>query len=159
MEESRDNKILLAWFTGFYEGEGSVSNDINNRNRIVINISQNDPKPLEIGKRLWGGYIRKRTRKSPASDKICNGNEWVMKHKQALVFLEDIKPFMLIPRKIVQMKTCLDKMNTIWDKRFKCKYCDKDYSDPSGRRRHERNTHTLKNPDASLVDSLNKLLI
>ena len=33
---------LKIWFAGFYEGEGSISNDINNRNRFRINISQND---------------------------------------------------------------------------------------------------------------------
>jgi hypothetical protein len=52
----------IIWFTGFYEGEGSISNDITNRNAIRI--------PLEIGKKIWGGSIRVRTRKSPASDKM-----------------------------------------------------------------------------------------
>ena len=37
---------LKIWFAGFYEGEGSISNDINNRNRLRLNISQNDKTPL-----------------------------------------------------------------------------------------------------------------
>lgn len=33
-------------FVGFYEGEGSLSNDKSNNNRIRLSVSQNDPAPL-----------------------------------------------------------------------------------------------------------------
>ena len=64
-----DQQQLIIWFAGFYEGESSISCDISNRNRIIVSISQNDITPLEKGKEIWGGSIRKRERKSPASKK------------------------------------------------------------------------------------------
>ena len=47
-----DQQQITIWFAGFYEGEGSVSNDTHNRNRIRLSISQNDKTPLEIGKKI-----------------------------------------------------------------------------------------------------------
>jgi hypothetical protein len=61
-------KLDYAWFAGFYEGEGWISNDISNNNRIRIGMAQNDVTPLEEGKLIWGGSIKKRIRKSPASE-------------------------------------------------------------------------------------------
>jgi len=133
------------WFTGFYEGEGSISNDISNRNRFRINLSQNDITPLDIGKEIWGGSIRKRVRKSPASDKICIGYEWVLNHNQAIKFLIDIKPYMIIPYKINQIAKCEEKFKEKWTKKFECSFCDKEFADMSGRRRHEKNNHINKN--------------
>jgi transcription elongation factor Elf1 len=138
-----DEEQLKIWFAGFYEGEGSISNDIQNRNRIVISISQNDVTPLELGKSIWGGSLRQRTRITP-SGKICHGNEWCMRQSLALKFIEDIKPFMIIPYKILQMENALFKMSEKWDRRFKCNFCNDDFSDPSGRRRHEKKCHIDK---------------
>jgi len=139
-----DQQQLNIWFSGFYEGEGSISNDITNRNRLRINISQNDATPLKIGQEKWGGFIRERTRKSPVSDKICHGHEWTLNHNQAIKFLNDIKPFMIIPYKINQIKVCENKLNEPWDKKFKCSFCDKEFADLTGRRRHEKNNHINK---------------
>ena len=44
------------WFTGFYEGEGSISNDISNRNRFRINLSQNDITPWILERK--SGVVR-----------------------------------------------------------------------------------------------------
>ena len=52
---------------------------------------------------------------------------------------------MIIPYKINQVKTCEEKLNEIWDKRFKCSFCDLDFADSSGRRRHEKINHIEKN--------------
>lgn len=140
IEQQIKHKI---WFAGFYEGEGSISNDINNRNRLRINISQNDKTPLEIGKEIWGGFIRERVRTTP-NGKICYGNEWVLNHNQSLSFIEDIKEHMIIPYKIKQIELALEKLNETWDKRFTCSFCDCDFADPSGRRRHEKRNHIEK---------------
>ena len=140
IEQQLKHKI---WFAGFYEGEGSISNDINNRNRLRINISQNDKTPLEIGKEIWGGSIRERVR-TTSNGKICYGNEWVLNHNQSLFFIEDIKEHMIIPYKIKQVELALDKLNETWNKRCKCSFCDCDFSDPSGRRRHEKRNHIEK---------------
>ena len=139
-----DQQQLKIWFAGFYEGEGSISNDISNRNRLKITIAQNDRTPLDIGKSIWGGSIRERIRTSPASDKICKGHEWQLNHNQSNKFIEDIKPFMIIPYKINQIKSCEEKLKEIWDKRFKCSFCESDFADLSGRRRHEKINHIEK---------------
>jgi uncharacterized Zn-finger protein len=138
-----DQHQLKIWFAGFYEGEGSISNDTHNRNRVVVSISQNDVTPLELGKSIWGGCIKKRTRLT-LTGKICHGNEWCMNQCQSLKFIDDIKPYMIIPYKIEQIKKVLIKKEEKWDKRFKCNFCDDDFADPSGRRRHERKNHIEK---------------
>ena len=51
-----NHQQIKIWFAGFYEGEGSISNDTNNRNRLRISISQNDKTPLEIGQNIWRFY-------------------------------------------------------------------------------------------------------
>lgn len=130
------------WFAGFYEGEGSISNDISNNMRLRVNISQNDKTPLELGQQIWGGSVRKRIRKSPASDKICTGYEWTMYHKEASQFINDIEPYMKIPYKINQIKIAREKHQKGIVRRFKCHKCDLDYANPSARRRHEKSKHT-----------------
>lgn len=136
-----DHQVI--WFTGFYEGEGSVSNDIGNRNKIRVSISQNDRTPLDIGKDRWGGYIRKRTRVTPTG-KVCHGHEWIMNHSNAVKFLCEIKPFMIIPRKIQQVDECLAKSSLPWTRTFTCHFCTDVFKDASGRRRHELNQHIQK---------------
>lgn len=137
-----DPKLIeLIWFAGFYEGEGTISNDISNNNRIRVSISQNDKTPLEKGQKRWGGSLRCRTRKSPASDKICTGYEWVLYTKDAIKFINDIKQFMIIPYKINQINNCFLKQKEGIKRRFQCKYCENDYASPSGRRRHELHEH------------------
>lgn len=137
---------LKIWFAGFYEGEGSISNDIGNNYRLRVNISQNDRAPLDIGRKLWNGYVRKRVRKSPSSDKICTGHEWRLSHNDSVKFIKDIKKYMLIPYKIQQ----IEKAFEIYEKRnenklsFKCNFCDNVYANPSGRRRHEKKEHIHK---------------
>jgi uncharacterized Zn-finger protein len=135
---------LKIWFCGFYEGEGSISNDVGNRNRLRISISQNDRTPLDIGKKRWGGFIRERIRTSPSSNKICYGHDWVLNHRQSIKFIEDIKPYMMIPYKIQQIEKCIEKSKEIWDIKFKCSFCDCEFSDMSGRRRHEKQQHIDK---------------
>lgn len=133
------------WMAGFYEGEGSISNDISNNNKLRLNVSQNDPHPLNEAKHIWGGNIRKRVRKSPASNKICTGYEWRLSHCESLKFIEDIRPYMIIPYKIKQLDTAIEKSKTKLDRRFKCTFCDNDYASPSGRRRHIKLSHISMN--------------
>ena len=51
---------------------------------------------------------------------------------------------MIIPYKIKQVKDAYIKFEQPWDKSFKCNFCDKEYADMSGRRRHEKNNHIEK---------------
>ena len=136
-----DDEKFKIWMAGFYEGEGSVSNDISNSNRLRLCISQNDPTPLIKAKEKWGGTIRERIRKSPASGKLCYGNEWRLCHNDSLKFINDIRPYMIIPYKIQQLEKVLKIYKEPFTRRFKCKFCDNDYASPSGRRRHEKQVH------------------
>ncbi len=136
-----DKQRYVQWFCGFYEGEGWVSNDISNNNRLKLGIAQNDITPLELGRSIWGGTIRRRCRKSPASGKMCVGHEWILRHQDAITFLNDIQPYMLIPYKKQQVGQALQRSKEGIQRRFKCKQCDLDYASPAGRRRHEKNTH------------------
>jgi hypothetical protein len=138
-----DQQQIKIWFAGFYEGEGSISNDTHNRNRLRLSISQNDKTPLEIGKNIWGGAIRQRTRIT-IKGTICHGNEWVLSHNDSLKFIQDIKQFMIIPYKINQINVAINKSKQKWTKRFKCNFCKKDFADASGRRRHEKIQHINK---------------
>lgn len=136
--------IFKIWFAGFYEGEGSISNDKSNNNRLCISVSQNDNTPLVKAKEIWGGNIRARTRVSPVSNKICYGNEWRISHNDSLKFINDIKPFMIIPYKINQIETALKLFREGSNKSYKCNFCTKIYANPSGRRRHEKKEHIEK---------------
>jgi len=136
--------IQKAWFAGFYEGEGTICNDKHNGYRLRLSISQNDPEPLKIGQKIWGGKIYKRVRKSPTSSKICTCHEWRLGHGESLKFIEDIRSYMIIPRKICQMKTAIKGIDTPREAVFKCHFCDQVYKYPSNRRRHERKEHIEK---------------
>lgn len=135
------SEITLAYFAGFYEGEGYVTNDISNNNRMRLGIDQNDPTPLYEAQQIWGGSVVKRVRKSPASDKICTGHTWRIGHKNTLTFFSDIRPYMRIPYKINQMEVAIETSKKGLHRRFKCNHCEKDYASPSGRRRHEKKVH------------------
>ncbi len=139
-EVSLEDKI---WFCAFYEGEGSVSNDKSNNNRLRLSISQNDRTPLEIGQSIWGGNIRERVKQS--KNKTCYGNDWVLNHNASLKFLDDIKPYMKIPVKQNQIKVVMDNFEKGWHGQYKCNFCDNIYSNASGRRRHELKMHINKN--------------
>ena len=65
--------IYKIQFAGFYEGEGSISNDKSNNERIRLSITQNDITPLLLAKQIWGGSVVERNRIS-LTNKICNGN-------------------------------------------------------------------------------------
>lgn len=134
---------LMIWFAGFYEGEGTICNDISNNNRIKISLSQNDRTPLDMASKIWGGTVRERNRTSDKG-KDCHGHEWGISHTKSLEFINDIRPFMHIPYKIQQMEAVIAQSHVPLDRRFKCNYCDLDYASPAGRRRHERTKHPLE---------------
>ena len=113
----------IIWFCGFYEGEGCVSNDKSNNNRLKLSIAQNDRTPLDLGQTIWGGNVRERIRES--KNKTCYGHEWSLNHCQAIAFLEDIKPFMKIPYKIEQLKKAIENYDKGDKGEYKGKFCDK----------------------------------
>ena len=102
-----EKDTFIIWMAGFYEGEGYVSNDISNNNRLRLGIDQNDATPLHKAKEIWGGNINSRTRVTPTG-KICKGNTWRLSHHESLKFIEDIRPFLQIPYKINQIEKAIE---------------------------------------------------
>jgi hypothetical protein len=139
------SELLCSYFAGFYEGEGYVSNDKSNNNRMRLGIDQNDPTPLHLACKIWGGTVRKRTRKSPASQKICTCHTWRIGHNKALIFFNDIEQYMRIPYKINQMNKAKEIAARGLKRRFQCNFCSNTYANPSGRRRHEKKSHINSN--------------
>ena len=135
---------FLIWFTGFYEGEGTVSNDKSNNNRLRLSVSQNDNTPLKLIQQRWGGSIRVIKKKSCMSDKICVGNEWRVSHKKALEIITEIRPYMLIPYKINQIEKVLENAKKGYAGSYTCHFCSLVYKNPAGRRRHEKKEHIEK---------------
>lgn len=133
---------LVIWFCGFYEGEGCVSNDKSNNNRLKLSIAQNDRTPLDIGQSIWGGSVRERIRES--KNKTCYGHEWSLNHCQALIFIDDIKPYMRIPYKMDQINMAIEKVAKGHKGEYKCSFCDKIYTIAANRRRHEVQAHVNK---------------
>ena len=144
-----DETVFKIWMAGFYEGEGTICNDISNNNKLRISVAQNDPIPLYRAQEIWGGSVRQRIRQSPASDKICVGYEWRISHNESLVFINDIRQYMIIPYKINQMETAIANSEIGSERRFQCRYCTETYASPSGRRRHEKTVHLITNANVS----------
>lgn len=130
----------IIWICGFYEGEGTISNDISNNNSIRLCIYQNENCFIEYQK-VYGGKIYKRERKSPTSDKICINHEWRLCRTDAEKFINDIRQYMKTQYKINQLESVLQKSKEKPIVKYKCNYCDKYYANPSGRRRHEKQNH------------------
>jgi hypothetical protein len=134
-------ELRNAWFAGFWEGEGYICNDRSNGNKIRLGLCQNDPTPLLLAQQVWGGHITKRVRKSPASEKICTGHEWRLSHPAALVFIEDITPYMIVPFKKQQLANALRISKEVCTSSYSCSFCDVSFKYGSNRRRHERTQH------------------
>jgi len=153
---------FLVWFTGFYEGEGSITSHASRRNSLYLSVSQNDPVPLEMAQGRWGGSVVKRVRRSPASDKICTSHEWRIYGKPAELVALAIRPYMCIPYKIQQLESALARSHEPWTNQYPCSQCASIFADRSSLVRHQRNKHSSSTtvrtePDASESMSLDLL--
>lgn len=91
-----DNDKLNAYFAGFFDGEGCIDvhrakklNSFNKiEHRLRVSIGQIEIKPLKKLKNLYGGNIYK-------YKKI---NKWSLHSKEAINFLKNIKPYLLVKR-------------------------------------------------------------
>src|SRR3989304_1851117 len=96
------NPLDIAYFAGFFDGEGSVGIYYTHRIKgpsCRISLCNNDPRPLQKALELFGGKIRPRFRKFRA-DKcgIRNNWEWYAWGKQAEKFLLAVLPHLLIKK-------------------------------------------------------------
>jgi hypothetical protein len=92
----------LAYFAGFFDGEGSVAiyshlrksgPKAGSRNtKYIACLSNTDVRPLQRAKELWGGFIStqlKEDREFAAQDLF----RWSVYGHNSVAFLEDIRPF------------------------------------------------------------------
>ncbi len=98
MHNSSDTYIMSEAFTayvaGFFDGEGSISIKNTSKHtsyRLSISIGQRRPEPLFMIQSRWGGSIGKR--------EANNFSTLLMFSKQAISFIKDIYPYLVVKRK------------------------------------------------------------
>lgn len=95
--------LELAYFAGLFDGEGSVG--IYSTKRIAqhggqaqfrVCLCNNDPRPLDRAKVLFGGRVRPRLRQYKA--RLSNNWEWYIDGQRADRFLIAVLPHLIIKR-------------------------------------------------------------
>jgi hypothetical protein len=117
---------FIIWMAGYFEANGTTTNDINNNNHITLFLLCDDECILAQCVQRWGGVV--------------NNRKWRVSNLNALSFVNDIKPYMRTD-KINIIYEAIKRDNEGLCKRFKCRWCEKDYASPGGRRRHENFVH------------------
>ena len=101
----------LAYFAGFFDGEGCVA--IYPR-KYVVSLTNTDVIPLRRAQQLWGGYISTQDRsKNPIA--IQDIWHWQIYGHNSRAFLEAIRSYTLI--KSAQIDTYLEILNHVPSRR------------------------------------------
>ena len=106
------DKLKLAYLSGFLDGEGSISihKILRKRNNkkyvspdhfVLVQVSQQSPKPLELYKSIFGGTICTTTTKY--GNKVWR---YSIASKKAKVLLENLYPYIILKKG--QAKLALD---------------------------------------------------
>lgn len=89
---------------------------------------------------------------------MCINHEWrLCKRTETQKFIDDIRPYMRIQYKIEQLDKAVEISKQSWNRRFKCRYCTKDYANPAGRRQHEKLNHSNSNASDQIDCETSKL--
>lgn len=83
------NELELAYFAGFFDGEGCVGAY---PRRYVVSLTNTDPRPLIRARELWGGFISKQTKES-RQFAIQDLWRWQIYGHKSRPFLEAIRPY------------------------------------------------------------------
>ena len=103
--------IEKAYIAGFFDGEGSVSflwpksHGRKTSGRLSVRITQNDRRPLDWIRSLYGGSVceRRRTERRQLQHDLTLTTELARK------FLADIKPYLRVKANTVEEKLALDR--------------------------------------------------
>ena len=102
-----------AWAAGFMDGEGSIyirephgRKGHRSSYAIVVNISQDDIRPMLFIQNLWGGSVNP----GPVRDNGKCSTRWTVTALSAARFLEDILPFLLVKREQASLALELQSM-------------------------------------------------
>ncbi len=104
-----DTKIdtELAYFAGFFDGEGSVA--IYSK-KYVVSLTNTDLRPLQRAKDLWGGFLSTQTVATrPFS--LQDIWRWQIYGHSARPFLEAIRPFSML--KAEQIDCYLEALSSV----------------------------------------------
>ena len=97
-----------AYAAGLFDGEGSISLVCNRSNRShspQVAVASNDREVLTWLQNRWGGSIvTKQPRKATHSVSF----DWRLTDRRALTFLQSIRPFLVIERKIRRIDLLLN---------------------------------------------------
>lgn len=87
------NDADLAYFAGFFDGEGSVSvtNDV-----LRVSVGQLDKRPLLMMQGRWGGRLRL-VPKGPTYRDIWH---WTIESGKAMAVLEELLPHLIVKRDV-----------------------------------------------------------
>jgi hypothetical protein len=98
----------LAYAAGLFDGEGSISLVRQNNNRShspQVAVASNDYEVLEwLQNRFGGSIVTKQPRKSTHSVSY----DWRLTDRRALLFLQLIRPYLVIERKIRRIDLLLN---------------------------------------------------
>jgi hypothetical protein len=104
--------VEAAYIAGLFDGEGSISLVRHRRNRWPspqVAIASNDREVLEWLRTRLGGSISTKTPRQPTHS---ISHDWRLTDRRALTFLQDIRPYLLIQRKIRRIDLLLKEYLT-----------------------------------------------
>ncbi len=90
----------LAYAAGFFDGEGSISLVRQNNNRshsLQVAVASNDYEVLQWFQKRFGGTI---VTKQPRKPTHSVSYDWRLTDRRALAFLQLIRRYLVIERKI-----------------------------------------------------------
>ena len=93
------NITELAYFAGFFDGEGCVAIY---KKKYVVSLTNTDVRPLKKVQEMWGGFInvqKKENRRFAIQDIF----RWQVYGHNARPFLEAIRPFVLVKREQIDI--------------------------------------------------------
>lgn len=100
------DELELAYFAGFFDGEGSVG--MYEHGRYVVNVANTDVRPLARAKELWGGHLNLQGKQKYSVRDLWH---WNLYGHFARPFLEDIRPYSRL--KAEQIDVYLDALSHV----------------------------------------------
>lgn len=92
MADTKIDEGELAYFAGFFDGEGSVAIY---RKKYVVSLTNTDVRPLLRANAIWGGFISKQTI-ATRPGAVQDIWRWQIYGHNSRGFLVGIRPFVVI---------------------------------------------------------------
>lgn len=90
----------VAWAAGFFDGEGCIlGKRTKDGAELVVTVTQNDRRPLELLMGWFGGSIEHEISKKFVYDRY----RWVITRRKARLFLQAIAPYLVVKRERAQL--------------------------------------------------------